>query len=644
MKFGTLQIENFLGIGKIGVDLNDRGLVAIMGRNDDDTSASSNGAGKSSIADALCWVLFGTTARGASANSVVNTSAGKDTRVSIVLHEGDQKYIISRHRKHRHHKNSLRVHHQATRLGEWKELTAGTDTLTQDIVNRAIGCSYEVFRAAIYAGQEQMPDLPAMTDKQLKVLIEEAAGIEILERAYERARSAAQDKTEHKKTVQALISAIESRIRELEDSLKDFETKSQAYEETEADRVRKLAESGKEHKATIARLKTAFKTVVGGKSVSDLQDLIHKLDEKIAESGGERLRERELDEVVVSITSDLTTLTSKRNDTGARLKKAAAKFRAVDHQIGCPCEACGRPLTADEIAPTKNAARSAVIDLKSDFDALSSAIETAQGKLASAIEARDAFVRTMTDVSATIVARASLQEQVDKAKTILSEIKRENIELEGIERTMTSRPANPYLKLIAETEGKIASAKANHSEAAKIFKKAVEREAIDASVVKVFAPGGIRARILDDVTPFLNDRTQHYLTTLSDGNIRANWSTLVKTAKGELREKFSIEVSRVGGADGQATLSGGERRKVRIATALAMQDLVSRRAAKPLDLFIGDEIDDALDDAGLERLTTILEEKARERGSVFIISHNDLKDWVSNTITVVRSGGNATLE
>src|SRR5262249_19304779 len=142
-----------------------------------------------------------------------------------------------------------------------------------------------------------------------------------------------------------------------------------------------------------------------------------------------------------------------------------------------------------------------------------------------------------------------------------------------------------------------------------------------------------------------NDQTAKYLGTLTDGNIGATWSTLVKTAKGELREKFTIEVVNAKGGETFAGISGGEKRKVRIACALALQDLVARRATKPIDLFVGDEIDDALDAAGLERLSVILEEKARERGSVFVISHNDLKDYVRNTITVRKTApGNATIE
>jgi DNA repair exonuclease SbcCD ATPase subunit len=160
----------------------------------------------------------------------------------------------------------------------------------------------------------------------------------------------------------------------------------------------------------------------------------------------------------------------------------------------------------------------------------------------------------------------------------------------------------------------------------------------------VFSPTGVRAFLLDEVTPFLNDQTAKYLGTLTDGHITATWTTLVKTAKGELREKFSIEVTSASAGETFKSISGGEKRKVRIACALALQDLVGRRASKPIELFIGDEIDDALDNAGRERLMTILEEKARDRGSVFVISHSDLKDWIRNTITVKKVDGKSTVE
>jgi DNA repair exonuclease SbcCD ATPase subunit len=72
---------------------------------------------------------------------------------------------------------------------------------------------------------------------------------------------------------------------------------------------------------------------------------------------------------------------------------------------------------------------------------------------------------------------------------------------------------------------------------------------------------------------------------------------------------------------------------------MALQDLVASRATKPIDLYIADEVDLALDQNGLERLMTILEQKAKQCGTVLVVSHNSLRDWIDQTITVVKRGG-----
>ena len=181
--------------------------------------------------------------------------------------------------------------------------------------------------------------------------------------------------------------------------------------------------------------------------------------------------------------------------------------------------------------------------------------------------------------------------------------------------------------------------KAKRTEQAKIL----DEQLIALNAVNVYGPAGARAHILDTVTPFLNDRTAHYLGSLSDGNISAVWNTISTTKSGEMREKFKIEVTNNTGGDSFAALSGGEKRKARLACALALQDLVASRASKPINLWMGDEIDEALDPAGLERLMTVLEEKARERGTVLVISHNDLKDWIRSRWLVVKDAGAATV-
>lgn len=71
--------------------------------------------------------------------------------------------------------------------------------------------------------------------------------------------------------------------------------------------------------------------------------------------------------------------------------------------------------------------------------------------------------------------------------------------------------------------------------------------------------------------------------------------------------------------------------------------MVASRATKPINLFMADEIDDAIDPPGLERLMGVLDRKAKERGTVLVISHNSLSDWIDNVITVTKSGGLSTV-
>ncbi|MFP3416235.1 hypothetical protein SB773_32870, partial [Bacillus sp. SIMBA_074] len=68
------------------------------------------------------------------------------------------------------------------------------------------------------------------------------------------------------------------------------------------------------------------------------------------------------------------------------------------------------------------------------------------------------------------------------------------------------------------------------------------------------------------------------------------------------------------------------------------------RSAKSIPLFIFDEIDHALDSDGLERLMSIMKEKATKSGTVLVISHNDLNHYISDSVRVVKEHGVSRLE
>ncbi|MPS48480.1 AAA family ATPase [Methylobacillus sp.] len=643
-----LDIENFLAVGqRVSLGLTNQGLVLIEGVNNYDSSAKSNGAGKSSIADALCWTIYGETAREESGDTIVNNIVGKNTHCRVILRDGETTYEISRYRKHKEHKNQVLIHVWNDATGSTKtELSKGTEKESQALITEIVGCTLEVFAASIYAGQEHMPDIPRMTDKTLKVLVEQAAGIERLEKAYELANKDVTNCNTELKTLETQhqahnnnMVAAQARRGSAAANYDSFEAarpgKIESYKQT----ARAEAELAKQ---TLAEINTYDVPMLTGRLEEIKKDLA--LSEQRQQTAVQRQREAQthLLTVVNKAESDLSTLL-------ANIKSHQVTIANAEVEISKPCKTCGKPHDPSEIDQFKATHQDAINELLNQQAGLEEAVRSAkkrQVELAKvANEAQAAYQSAIP--SALIEETQIIQGKLAKFKSLEAELTNKKARIASlIEQAKAAQTeANPHASALQMIDQQL---KEIDEGIASVFaqRQAKERElSVLMGIARVFSPAGVRAHILDTVTPFLNDRTAEYLSVLTDGNTSAVWTTVTLTAKGELREKFNIEVTNDKGAKTFKGLSGGEKRKVRLATMLALQDLVASRASKPIRLWIGDEIDDAMDAAGIERLMSLLELKARERGTVMVISHNEMRDYIDDVLTVTRgTDGISTIE
>ena len=107
IEFKKIQIENFLSIGKAEVTLDTNGFVRVVGVNQNSQDlALSNGAGKSSIFDAIAWALTGETIRGLT-NNVVNKNTSGGTLVSLYFDCDGSSYNVIRTRDHSVFKSNM---------------------------------------------------------------------------------------------------------------------------------------------------------------------------------------------------------------------------------------------------------------------------------------------------------------------------------------------------------------------------------------------------------------------------------------------------------------------------------------------------------------------------------------------------------
>lgn len=628
MKFLTLEVENFMALANAKVELDQRGLVLIQGVNAGDSSAASNGAGKSTLMNSLMWCIYGETSHGVKGDDVLSTGHEKNCRVKVTIEDEGKRYAIIRHRKHKEFKNRLIVR------GEDGDMTKGKDSLTQEFVERLIGASKEVFMASIYASQEAMPDLPGMSDKNLKTIVEEAAGVDRLTKAYaiarERANAAAARMETTKTKMDACLSLVESAQNELESA----KTSSEAWERDRSERLDVARADLVGAEVTLTEVEMELRSLP--EQIRDTENAIGKEREKLASKEEHDAKLVRVRGAITDIRASIRITENIQKEAMQRARAFKVKAEEVNTKVGEPCPTCGKAYCVEDLSTVKESfveqARSEI----SQAQASATSVAKYQEHLEKALKIESSLVASTPDVSAII----SRIEQLTKELGTLRHREKEVVAVEALvararsEVDRITKETNPFLAVIKRHEESLAANKSNYGVLKTELKNIQEQALLLDKARQIYSPAGVRSHILTSVTPFLNAQTAEYLNTLSDGNIVAEWSTMESTKKGEWRDKFNISVRKIGASKTFQTLSGGEKRKVRIACSLALQDLVASRASKNIELFIGDEIDDALDTAGLERLMGILEAKARERGTVMIISHKEMKSWFRETITV----------
>jgi len=141
MKLNTIKIENFLSIKEATIDFEDFSeLVRVVGVNTDTKPKSSNGAGKSSIIEAITFALFGKTIRKTTEKSITNSYTKGKCRVTITVNDN---VVIERTKK----PPMLRVN------VDGENYTQESIQVTQKYLENFLNINQSVFLASIVFGQ-----------------------------------------------------------------------------------------------------------------------------------------------------------------------------------------------------------------------------------------------------------------------------------------------------------------------------------------------------------------------------------------------------------------------------------------------------------------------------------------------------------
>ena len=140
MKITVLGLERFKSFRRMAVLYFDHGpgLVLVTGENKVDKRLGANGIGKTTLFDALCWVLFGKTGRGQSGPRVVADSSEGAAIVQVWFELDNNQCLIER----RQSPNKLEL-----------RINGVSKTVVQADIDQLLGFSYERFLRGAYHTQ-----------------------------------------------------------------------------------------------------------------------------------------------------------------------------------------------------------------------------------------------------------------------------------------------------------------------------------------------------------------------------------------------------------------------------------------------------------------------------------------------------------
>ena len=680
-----ISIQNFLSIRDITLQLDGQGLTLINGVNLDNPAINNNGAGKSSILEAIVYALYGRTLRGTKGDAVVNRNTGKNTCVALTIKDDDGTvYTIMRHRKHNKFRNKSVLYING--INRSPALETDFDETIKNIVQADFvtftssllysGLSFK-FAMATDAEIKRTFDTLLQLDVLTKALEitnirikETQLGIDERKRVIEQAESKINEITD-KLTLQIAArdeydSQYQIKLDHTSQSISALQQKASALSKELSELQRILTDRSKElanQDKQIAKLNATIKAI--NKVKDEIQNVKHAIsDEQFAIKG--------CTQVISSNRSAIASLEGTIASKERAISEYRNKISDLVAQIGQPCPTCGAALTEESLLPAQQEYNNKINELTKAIEAIKLQIDEFYEKNAQAnldiekhnesikdlreemteyYETLDKFKYVEDNLSQAESDRRYLQERVYDTKASISvksgEISQNDTLIKQMQvyQKELQESSNPYTKIVSDLEDEKATIQSNVSATKAELLPLQSKLDMLKFWTTAFSNQGIKSFILDDITPFLNRRANYYLSKLSSGQLEIIFSTQTTLKGGGQREKFSLKVNNKNGGSEYGANSGGERKRIDLSINLALQDLIASRGNKKINIAIFDEVFDALDDSGVDGVMSLLKELSKSKSTILVVSHNDyFKSFFTNCITVIKKDGYSYLK
>lgn len=633
--FTMLSINNYKSIGNATIYLQDRGLILVEGQVIGSNSADSNGAGKTTIFDALSWCLYGIPIDGKLDNvdDVINKIAGKNCCVTVTFDHGEDQYAIARYRKDDNGKNGLHFAKNGT------DITGSIKSVTQELISSTIGMDHASFCLSVIFGQGDPSKLrfTHLRPDQRQEVFEDILQMQwiskindLAKKKYDLVLMGVDDlETEHIEYVtsingeRALISGDKIRREE-------FDAANQRE-------IELLKENIGERKKEIDKLH----------DLGDYDDLIEKFEKKLKVFN----KVLKIRAKIYLVEGDLRSVLDKLEIKKSMLKSYKKGLSSIKEKIDMftddflskeeqSCELCGQDISTEEsfhktiekYEKDERARRKELKSIKvevSELDLKSDELEEEVKDLRKEYEKKfnSEDEHKLSELKVKAENARSKDYNIERCEKKISEyeIRIDLIDQRGFKKLGSKKKLKKFKKERDRLNRKIEDL-SDSLEYYEFFKFAtastVRAQYIDGEEVPP-----IRRFLIDSVLDDLNRKANEYADILTDGGM----DIIIDTSSE--KNEITVTINSKDRAESYRGSSGGEKNRANICITLSMQDLVRSRFAKGINLRVFDEVFESLDETGTERVVELLNEIATDSMSVFVITHQThLKSYFDHTI------------
>ena len=603
LQFKTLEIEHFKTFRDQHVlELaQPPGLYYITGANKLEPELGANGVGKSTIWDALTWVLWGRTGRDNRPANAIQPWLGKGlSRVHLIFSRNGREYQLVRTRNPNH----LELYEPD-----------GPEEITQEEIPKLLGMTEEMFRRTLVLSQSGKLFLDLKPEEQAQMFTE-ALSLNIWLADVNEASMGASIAQQDISNISNQLATNEARRADVAKMLEDEEKRAELFEQDKAARVSKL-EKG------LAQLEGDLASAIKAEIKKPERPSTAKLDKLKDELAPLKEENRVLERDVQATQKELAELLAELNAT----------------QKGSNCPECGEPMApkklkayrdglADKVKSQKQIQQQQmgeIIDLKARSDSLEKRVNQ---EVAAYNEASAGYDDQLDGHLAWAKKVGSIRGELSRWKADLANAKaEENSAAIRADNLKTNR-----LRLRNEAgdlKTELGQAQIAHEQA------------------KFWVDGfrEIRLGIIDSALIELEMAASRHAAMLGLNDWGIKFDTERETKSGSVSYQFSVLLYPPGMNEPikWESYSGGESQRWQLAISFALSEVLLARAGLNPNIEVLDEPTKGLSQQGVADLLDHLGERSRDLGrAIYFVDHHSLDKGAFSKSLLVEKGKNGS--